>query len=399
VKKKEAKMKNLYLHRSKPFAFALKVLALGVSLLTMLAACGSVGSNSTATTASTSTDPAVAQAKAFVTKATAPATTWDGPTTGAKAQKSKLIVYVSSNQQNGGVLGVSKGVAEAAAAIGWKFQIIDGKGTVAGQTDAMNQAIALKPDGIILGGLDATSQKGALQKATSLGIKVVGWHANSTPGPIPQVGVFTNVSSDPAQTAKLAADYAIAQSDGTAQVVILTDSEYSIAVTKSQGMRTEIERCKGCKVLSYEDTPLSEVSTRMPPLVTSLIQRYNSKLTWMLGINDLYFDFAAPSLRSAGIGPGGPPQFVSAGDGSISAYDRIRNGQYQAATIPEPLNLQGWQIVDELNRAFAGSQPSGYVTPVHLVTKANIGVDGGPQNIFDPGNGYRKQYQQIWGIA
>ena len=54
---------------------------------------------------------------------------------------------------------------------------------------------------------------------------------------------------------------------------------------------------------------------------------------------------------------------VSGGDGSVSAYDRVRQGQYQAATIPEPLNLHGWQAIDEMNRAFAGAPPSGYVTP------------------------------------
>ncbi len=362
-----------------------------------LAACGQASTTTTdATTAST--DPAVALAKAFVARVTAPVTTWDGPTTGPKAQRGKLIIYVSSDLQNGGVQGVSKGVAEAAAAIGWQLRIIDGQGTVQGQTDAMNQAIALNPDGIILGGLDATSQQATLQKATALGIKVVGWHAGSTPGPIPDMGVFTNITSDPAATAKLAADYAIAQSNGTAQAVILTDSEYSIAVTKSQGMRSELAQCQNCKLLSYEDTSLAEASTRMPPLMTSLLKRYGSNL-WVLGINDLYFDYATSSLHSANIGQGGPPQFISAGDGSASAYDRIRNGQHQVATIPEPLNQQGWQIVDELNRAFANGQPSRYVMDVHLVTKANIGVDGGPQNIFDPGNGYRNQYKQLWGVV
>jgi len=49
--------------------------------------------------------------------------------------------------------------------------------------------------------------------------------------------------------------------------------------------------------------------------------------------------------------------------------------------------------------AFAGAPPSGYVTPVHLVTQDNIDSDGGPNNIFDPDNGYRDQYKKIWGIA
>ena len=367
----------------------------GVALALLLAACG----NSSSTTVTDASNAACVQAAtASVSKATAPASTWDGPTTGSKAQTGKFIVYVSSDQQNGGSSGVGKGVQEATTAIGWKFQIIDGQGTVTGQSNAMSQAIALKPAGIVLGGFDGESQKTLVQQATSAGIKVVGWHAGAAAGPIADIGVFTNVSSDPVATAKLAADYAIAQSKGNAQAVILTDSQYSVAVKKSTTMQDEIKGCGNDSVLSYEDTPLADVSTRMGPLITSLLQRYGTKLNWMLGINDLYFDFGAPALQSAGIGSGGPPQFISAGDGSVSAYNRIRQGQYQAATIPEPLNLEGWQIVDELNRAIAGAPASGYVPQVHLVTKDNISVDGGPQNIYDPGNGYRDQYKKIWGI-
>ena len=46
---------------------------------------------------------------------------------------------------------------------------------------------------------------------------------------------------------------------------------------------------------------------------------------------------------------------------------------------------------------FGGRRPSGYVAPVHLFTSANIDKDGGAQNSFDPGNGYKDQYKKIWG--
>ncbi len=374
------------------------LITLLLSLLIVLAGCGQSSPSPSSGSSSSSNDPFVAQAKAVVAAATAHVTTWDGPTNGPKAQSGKFIVYVSADQTNGGVSGVGKAVGDAAQVLGWRFKLLDGKGTVAGQADALSQAIALKPDGIVLGGFDAQSQKTQISKAASLGIKIVGWHASSSPGPIQNPPVFTNVESDPIQTAKLAADYAVAMSDGNAGVVILTDSEYSIAVAKSTTMRKEVEQCKGCTVLSYEDTPLADVSSRMPPLMTSLVQKYGGKFTYALGINDLYFDFTAPALRSLGVGSNGPPSFVSAGDGSVSAYSRIRQGQYQVATIPEPLSLQGWQCVDELNRAFAGVQPSGYVTAVHLVTNSNIAYDGGPQNLFNPDNGYQDQYKKIWGV-
>ena len=54
--------------------------------------------------------------------------------------------------------------------------------------------------------------------------------------------------------------------------------------------------------------------------------------------------------------------------------------------------------IDELNRAFAGDEWSGFVPSVHLVTKENIDRDGGPQNHFDPDNHYRDEYRKIWGV-
>lgn len=114
-------------------------------------------------------------------------------------------------------------------------------------------------------------------------------------------------------------------------------------------------------------------------------------------INDLYYDFIGPPLISAGRDPAGPPVNISAGDGSNSAYERIRGGQFQAATVPEPLLLQGWQVIDELNRGFAGQPASGYVAPVHLVTAKNVDLDGGKKDIYDPDNNYRAAYRQIWG--
>jgi len=59
--------------------------------------------------------------------------------------------------------------------------------------------------------------------------------------------------------------------------------------------------------------------------------------------------------------------------------------------------MQGWQIVDEMNRAIAKAAGSGYSPKVQHVTAENAGKDGGPKNIFDPDNGYRDQYKKIWG--
>ena len=339
----------------------------------------------------------LSDAKAFLAKYAQHVTTWDGPTTGPKAAHDKSIVLLAGDLKNGGILGVTNGFEEAAHVVGWKVRVIDGAGTVSGRTSAFSQALALKPDGIVVEGFDPIEQRPGLQAAQAAGIPIVGWHAGAAVGPIAGTAVRVNVMTDPMLVSKAAADWAVIDAGGKPAVVIFTDSEYTIAVAKAQAMKRAILQMGGT-VLAYENTPISETSSRMPQLTTSLLEKFGAKWTDSLAINDIYYDFMGPSLEDAGIDGNGNPKAVAAGDGSKSAYERIRSGQYQSVTVAEPLRLQGWQLVDEMNRAFAGQPWSGYVSPFHVVTQANIGFDGGPKDAFDPDNGYRDHYKAIWGV-
>ena len=339
---------------------------------------------------------AVSDAMADVQKYAGQKTVWDGPTTGPKAAEGKKIVVLAADMKNGGVLGVTTGVEEAAAKIGWEVTVLDGAGSVQARAGAFGQALALKPDGIIINGFDAVEQQAALDEAKAAGIPMVSWHAGPVIGPDEKTGLFTNVSTDAMEVSAAAAKWAFADAGGKPGVVIFTDSTYAIAIAKADKIKETIEALGGT-VLEYVDTPIAETSTRMPSLTTALLQKYGASWTHALAINDIYFDFMGPALAAAGIAGDGAPKAVAAGDGSESAYQRIRGAQYQAVTVAEPLNLQGWQLVDELNRAVQGEAWSGYTSPLHVVTKANIDFDGGDKNLFDPGNGYRDEYAKIWG--
>jgi ribose transport system substrate-binding protein len=337
--------------------------------------------------------PIVAEAKAFVDAQLKGAGGFEGPAAGPKAIGPGKIAYVAADLTNGGITGVADGVKEAAKAIGWQVDVLDGKATAQGRTDALNAAIASKPAGIILGGFDAIEQKTAIAQATTQKIPVVGWHAGATPGPLPAAGLFSNVTTDPLEVSKIAAYYAIADSNGKAGVVIFTDTQYEIAVKKADTMRDIIKKCATCSVLSYENSPIAEADAKMPPLVASLLQKHGAKLTYMLAINGNYYGGARQALKDAGKPAGGPPKQIAAGDGDAAEFKRIREGDYQTATVAEPLYLQGWQLVDELNRALSGQPASGYLAPPGLVVKSNVGTG----NVFDPASKYRDAYKKIWG--
>jgi ribose transport system substrate-binding protein len=349
--------------------------------------------------ATTATDAAyLAMAKDYIATVTASGAPWTGPTTGPMAQGKKVVVYVSSDQRNAGPQGAGDGAQEAAKVMGWDFRILDGQGAVQGRTTALNQAIALKPDGIILGNVDALEQAPVIQKAAALGIRMVGWHIGPDAGPLKDSPVTTNVTTDPREVAKAAALYAVVDSNGTASIVLFKDSITRISTLKTDTTAELLKQCAGCRVLGIEDTPMGDLANRMPSLTTSLLAKYGNMWTHSIAVNDLYFDFSAPSLQAAGVEPArGYPRQISSGDGSVTAFQRIRQGRYQIATVAEPLRLQGWMTIDELNRAFAGQPPSGFVPPPHLFIPSNLERDGGANNTYEPENGYKDIYRKIWG--
>ncbi len=373
----------------------------GAALVAGSIACGGGGNTETATApaAEPGADSAYLEmAREYIAEVTAPGAPWTGPTTGPAAQGRKLIVYVSSDQRNGGPQGAGDGALEAAKAIGWDLRILDGQGSVQGRTTALNQAIALKPDGIILGNVDVLEQAPVIQRAAAQGIRMVGWHVAAAPGPVEKSPVITNVTTDPRDVARAAALYAVVDSNGTASVILFKDSITTISTAKTNVASEVIGGCAGCRVLAIEDSPMGDLANRMPSLTTSLLAKHGGAWTYSIAVNDLYFDFSAPSLQSAGVDPAaGYPRQISSGDGSVTAFQRIRQRRYQIGTVAEPLHLQGWMTVDELNRAFAGQPPSGFVPPPHLFVASNLDRDGGPNNMYEPENGYKDVYRTIWG--
>lgn len=355
-------------------------------------ACGGTTSPSRGA-AAPSSDPVVKLAQHAVRGQLTSAAGYEGPATGPKAKRNQFVVFVAADITNGGVAGVAQGVRQAVPALGWRLRILDGQASVAGRSQAMKQALALKPDGIILGGFDASEQRAAMKRAQSEGIPVVGWHAGAIPSPDPAAGLFANVTTDPRTVARMAASYVIARSNGNAGVVIFYDSEFQIAVEKAQVMKAEIQKCRRCTVLAMENVPIRDAQNKMPALVTALVRKYGNELTYMLGINGNYFAGSGAALFDLGIPGDAPPFAVAAGDGDASEFARIRSGDYQAASVAEPLYLQGWQLVDELNRAFTHVPPSHYVAPPRLITKADVPAGG----VFDPSTPYRADYRRLWG--
>ncbi|MBV9170717.1 MAG: substrate-binding domain-containing protein [Chloroflexi bacterium] len=303
-------------------------------------------------------------------------------------------MYIPTDAQNALSVEWGNQIQDAAKAIKWDVTVIDGKGTAQGWTAALTQAIALKPAAIITS-MDVPTVKDLVAEANSQGVKVIGLHGVALPGPAPDVGLFDNITSDPHDIGKAQADYIMADSCGQGKAIILYDSNYEIARTKAEAMKSQFATCSTCQLLDYVDSPLSENSTRTPQVFTTFASKYG-KGWYSMTIYDGYYDFGIPALQAGGIGPS--DVHLVGSDGTKEAYDRIRSGQYQVATVPEPPSLQAYQALDAAVRAAANQPAASWTQPVFLVTKDNIQIEGGPDSTFVPSNDFKNHYLKLWGV-
>ncbi|MGE9743701.1 substrate-binding domain-containing protein [Bdellovibrio bacteriovorus] len=314
---------------------------------------------------------------------------WSGPASGPKAQEGRRIIFIASDLKNGGAAAVSEGFLSAGRMLKWNITIRDGQGSRAKIQKALNEAIQAGSDGIVLGGFDAADFRAEIKKAQSAHIKIVGWH--SAPRPGSSSLMFSNVTTDPLTVAEKAARL-VCEGSEKSGVVIFTDNDFSIARAKTLHMKKYIDEHKNCNVLEIMDVQISKAEHLMPGAVARLNERFGKKWTHSLAINDIYFDHINFPLKNIGrkdlIN-------VSAGDGSATALHRIKSGlSQQVATIAEPLKAQGWQVADELNRAFAGSGESGYTTEPLVITQEVLKnlKDGNLESKLN----YKEAYSKIW---
>ncbi|WP_413577802.1 substrate-binding domain-containing protein [Bdellovibrio sp. HCB290] len=312
------------------------------------------------------------------------------PHNGPQARTNKKILFVASNLMNGGVKSVSESFKQASAQLNWQVEIADCGGRKNCVRATLKKALDKAPDGIVLGGFDGADVRDTLKKARNKSVKIVGWHAAAKSGPTPDM--FTNITTDPYTVAQTAAAQIPNYGNKPGGVIILTDRDYSLATTKTLALKKAIEAMKNFKLIAVVDVAISSAEKDIPQLIKAWNQRYGKSWTHTLAINDLYFDYMAPSLKAVHredvVG-------ISAGDGSLAAIERVSiEKSSQVVAVAEPLQTQGWQLADELNRSFAGEPPSNYITKPLVISKKYM--DGLKSDDIEEHIAFRSTYLCIW---
>jgi len=321
--------------------------------------------------------------------------TYTPPKTGPKAVAGKSIVVIPCAMAAEGCARPARAAMEAAKVIGWEATLIDPAGDPSKMAAAVQKAISLGADGIVLQSIDAHVIQGALQQAKARGIKIVAFASGpSTSGRRVLNDIIPSLSS-------LVTDgYTIGQAayklgKGKARMVMMIDREYGILTLRRQGTERFIRDCQraggNCKILGEQNFLITELATRVPGQAVSLA-RNNPGFNVFWADYDAGLNFMIQGLRQAGITDGGK-SFAVSFDANVANLDLIRKNGYQRATVGLPMQWAGYAQIDSLNRMFAGQRPVDSGLRTKLLVKSNVPRAGAWDGDLD----VRPLYRRIWG--
>lgn len=322
------------------------------------------------------------------------------------AAPGKKLAVISSGQNAISSVVPANAVLEAAKAIGWDAQIYDGKLNPQSWPELVEQAVTSGVSGIVLVAVDCPVVAKPLAEAKAKGIKVVGIFAFDCNDPLfggngpslfssyvdfgPPVNRNIDDFSD-----LYGADQAntiIAQTNGSAKVVLVTDNEFTSIRHVIQGFRNTIAKCATCSVVGEVDIKAADLTG---PNAEAEVEK---ALRDHPDANAVKSPYTAATL--AAVSPAvmkvnrAASLYVMGGEGFEPELDLIRKHQGVSAVTIIPSDWYGWAAVDTVNSLFLGQEPTDSGLGWQLIDDE---VNPPSNNAYKPTIDFRSAYRAAWG--
>jgi ribose transport system substrate-binding protein len=366
----------------------------------LLAACGSSSSDSTTPEASgtaAASNPGVAAATEYLATLQANPTTIE--MTAALSKKpdpGKLVVKLVTPQPVTAV--VSDGTKAAAEALGWTYKAIPVPATAEGIQKAFQTALELQPAplAIEVSGYPKVTFAAQLAEAKKRGIGVISESTTDAPGTGDGIVALIDGPSQVQLWGKAIAAKVVADSNGKAQVAMVSVSAYPILGEFVTGFKTALtEWCPtDCSVTDL-DQQATDVGTKTPASIVSALQR-NPKLNYaVFSFGDLTIGLNA-ALNAAGLAD----KVKIAGETpSVANLEAVKAGTELAWTgFAAP--VLGWRTVDAIARFANGDDmapANDSPLPSQVITKDNVGSILTDDSGYYVGvSDYADQFKKLW---
>lgn len=378
----------------------------GLLLAGLLAACSSTSSTKSSAAAPPSTVTSglhLSEVKAQLAAAMKPLPfVPPGPPFDASKAAGKTVFNMPSDSADPFYTPISQAMQQAATAAHLKFETFANQGTTSEWIRGMDQAIAQHVGAIVLGGIDPYSIEPQIKEAEAAGIVVEESHEYQEGAKVPS---FIDGYSDGAfaQAAQLMADYAIEQTNGHANVFIITDNEYPNSITMYDSMvKTLKDECgSGCTYTSV-NVPITNWASGIQPAVESALTS-NPGINWILPVYDSMSEYVIPGVLAKG---DASKVSVASYNGTPFVLKYIEDPSTDSGIVKmdagENTALIGWEAIDQSLRLMTGNKPApDETTAIRIFTAANVKLTGTPPQLgvgYGP-DSYIKGFEKLWGLA
>ncbi len=324
-----------------------------------------------------------------------------GPAINAAAAKGKSVWVIDLNTSIPFNRIMIDSMKTALTTAGMNVSTCDGQGTPSGWKQCADQAVANKPSLIIDQSIDPGLISTNMNNAVAAGIKVIegNIHDPSSSAGLTN-GAIGGVAFPFIQVGRLMADWAIVDTSGRANAVIVTSSDVpNAADIVEQGIKPEFaSRCPACKV-RVVDVPVSQWATQMTSSVQAALTA-DSAVNYILPIYDGMGTLVGPAIRQASAT--NRVKIVSF-NADLAPMQDLAAGRFVAADVGISVPWQGWAYADQAVRALVGEKPVVETVPIRIFNRDNVkGLTLNDASLAD-GSWYgpvdfRQQYKQLWGL-
>jgi ribose transport system substrate-binding protein len=374
-------------------------LAAGVAATISLAAFGSSAEKSSAFTSSTlskSAQIAPATAVANATKFLAPydtaPVTWTGPTTPDPVAKNKHIVFLDIAPTVPTLQTITTATQQLATKLHWTVTHID----VQNQDfqPAVQQAIALHPDGILFNFEDVANDPAAFRELAASHIPVIVFGVSTDPTNSDNPAITHIVNVNYSLQGRLTAAAAALLSHGDSHLGIFTIAGNTEEEDTDGGIASYFKEYGGGSIAGtdYFDQAIIFNPSQVGQAAVAFVQAHPT-ITQLFVIFDGVAAEVIPALKQAGLGR---VQVLSA-QGDAYNINLIRTGGQQVGDAVWPYTWATYAAFDDFNRIFDKLPlPKSDGIPVREFYKSDLYSGTGYWNGDYP---FASKYDSLWRIG
>jgi ribose transport system substrate-binding protein len=376
------------------------------ALAVSAAGCGSddeggssdAGTSAKATTTAAAAGSATDQAAAL--KKLSEGTETEPPASGPAPKAGATVWWISCGEVAPACSVPTAAAVDAAKVLGWKLKVADGKLNVAGgYNTAIRQAIAAKPDAIIVHAdpCDAVSQ--SVKEAKAAGIITLNAENPSCGTKAPFTADMQYSSSAPSPEAyfqdwgRLAADY-IAVTNPKAKIInspLTADLGVQIEKGFTEQLTTKCPGCSIVKSIKYSVSDLIPKGAWITQFKTALLSSDADVAFVPFGVQ------VGVLGGTQAVKESGKKVVLLGGNGEADIMNAIRDGSAAACSGCHDAGWMAWAAMDTTNRLLNKEPVVPEGVGHRLVTKENVDqVTSGPDSTYTSPIDWKSAYTKSW---